>query len=115
MSPAALGNGHYLEGHSTSPRVMIPATVPSTKLHAQVPTASGLISLRSLLVLYKYCRIGVKIPVVILRNQSLPITIGLSFILGSPFLCRIASLPDGEARRTALHDRWRTAVPCPAA
>ena len=34
--------GYYLEGHSTSPRVMIPATVPSTKLHAQVPTASGL-------------------------------------------------------------------------
>src|SRR5215510_11415500 len=34
--------GTTSEGHSTSSRVMIPATVPSTKLHAQVPTASGL-------------------------------------------------------------------------
>src|SRR5215831_14182718 len=34
--------GYYLEGHSTYPRVIIPTTVPSTKLHIQVPTASGL-------------------------------------------------------------------------
>src|SRR5215813_4136568 len=34
--------GTTSEGHSTSSRVMIPATVPSIKLHAQVPTASGL-------------------------------------------------------------------------
>src|SRR5262249_52544963 len=34
--------GHYLEGHSTSPRVMIPATRAFHQLHAQVPTASGL-------------------------------------------------------------------------
>src|SRR5262245_20445558 len=39
LQPWAMG--HYLEGHSPSPRVMIPVTRAFTKLHAQVPTASG--------------------------------------------------------------------------
>jgi len=51
--------GHYLEGHSTSPRVMIPAT---RAFHQTARSgAHGFRShrLRSLLVLCKYCRIRV--------------------------------------------------------
>src|SRR5262249_23379334 len=48
--------GHYLEGHSTSPRVMIPAT---RAFHQTArPGGHGLRShrLRSLLMQCKYCR-----------------------------------------------------------
>src|SRR5262244_3120970 len=53
--------GHYLEGHSTSPRVMIPAT---RAFHQTARSgAHGFRShrLRSLLMLCKYCRIRVNI------------------------------------------------------
>src|SRR5215510_16450582 len=54
--------GHYLEGHSTSPRVMIPAT---RAFHQTAHSgAHGFRShrLRSLLMLRKYYRIGANIP-----------------------------------------------------
>src|SRR5262249_40479212 len=61
MSPAAWAMGHYLEGHSASPRVMIPAT--RTFHQTACSGAYGFRShrLRSLLMLCKHCRIRKKL------------------------------------------------------
>src|SRR5262245_28285807 len=86
--------GYYLEGHSTSPKVMIPAT---RAFHQTARLgAHGFRShrLRPLLMLCKYCRIRVNIATAIAANRL------RDFIAESSLLHFIAS-----SQRTKKMDR----------
>ena len=58
MSPTAVGNGYCLDGHPTTPPVvMLRAVGPYGNLYAQVPTACGLNPLAHWFTVRKFCPI----------------------------------------------------------
>src|SRR5215813_9968120 len=75
MSPVALGNGTLPRGHSTSPRVMIPATRAFHQTARSSAHAFRSQRLRPLLMVCKYCRIRANYlgqPVMIAKIPSPP-------------------------------------------